>query len=426
LVFAVFVGVNLACGEPATPPKQAKPATGNRTPAKLVATSGKVAAGDWPWWRGPDYNGVSSETKWRDDWSEAGPKILWRGSVGTGFSSFAVEGDRAYTMGHADGNDTVFCFNAETGETIWTHTYPCKLVDNLHEGGPGATPTIDGAQVYTVSKEGHFFCLDAASGKVLWQHEFQPLFEVKMPAWGFSASPVILGNQVIVEGGSLAAFDKTSGELIWKTEPQRHGYGTPTCFEHDGTTWVAWLSNDNLTIVNAADGSEADRFPWETQFATTAGTPLVQGDQIFISTGYNRGCALFTFDGEKLTDQYDVRTMRNHMAASVPWNDVLFGFDGNSHNRSSVHLKCIDWATGEEKWKHRGLGCGTVLRAGDRLIVLSDEGLLVVAPCSEEGFEPTAEAQVLEGRCWSVPVLARGLLYCRNAAGDVVCVDLRN
>jgi hypothetical protein len=113
------------------------------------------------------------------------------------------------------------------------------------------------------------------------------------------------------------------------------------------------------------------------------------------------------------------------MATSVLWEGNLYGFDGNSHNRSSVFLKCIDFATGKEKWKYRGFGCGTLMIADGKLIVLSDEGELIVAPASPDGFEPLAKAQVLEGRCWTVPVLSRGRIYCRNSMGDLVCVDVR-
>jgi outer membrane protein assembly factor BamB len=396
-----------------------------KTREALKPAATKLAIGDWPWWRGPDRNGISRETKWSTDWPAGGPKQLWRVSIGTGFSSMAVVRDKLYTMGHSGGSDTVFCLDAERGNEIWKYSYPCKLVDNLHEGGPAATPTVDGDRLYTISKEGHLFCFDANTSDVIWKAEFQPLFGVRMPEWGFSASAVVLGEKLIVDAGRLVAFNKMTGEVIWKTEPQRPGYGTPTRFTHDGEALIAWIGNDALVVVRALDGSLVDQAPWQTDFATSACTPIVHEGAIFISTGYNRGCALFDLKGGRLAQRYENKAMRNHMAASVLWQGHLYGFDGNSHNASSVHLKCIEFATGKEKWKHRGLGCGTLMMAGERLIVLSDQGELVIAPVSAEGFGPIARAQVLEGRCWTVPVLSRGRLYCRDAAGDLVCVALR-
>jgi outer membrane protein assembly factor BamB len=401
-------------------PVVAQPVVAN---AKVEAV--KTLPGDWPQWRGPKADGISRDTNWTADWPTEGPRQVWKAAIGTGFSSMAVVGDKLYAMGHSGGNDTVFCLDAQTGKEAWKYSYPCKLVDNLHEGGPGATPTVDEDRVYTISKEGHLFCLNAASGDVKWKAEFQPLLEVKMPEWGFSGSVVVLGDTLIVDSGRLVAFNKLNGDVLWKTDRYRPGYGTPTLFQHDGEDLIAWLNNDALVIVRAKDGVEIDKSPWETQFVTTACTPIVHGNAIFISTGYNRGCAVYDLKDGKLEQRYEVRTMRNHMANCVLWDGHLYGVDGNSHAASSCHVKCIDFAMGTEKWRHRGLGCGTLLIAGDKLIVLSDSGELVVAPLSSEAFEPIAKAQVLEGRCWTVPVLARGLIYCRNAEGDLVCVDVR-
>ena len=409
----VCLAASLACAE-----KPVTKQTGN------PATS-QLAIHDWPCWRGADRNGISHEIHWSTDWPADGPKQLWKANVGTGFSSVAVVRDKLYTLGHTSGDDSVHCFDAETGEALWKYSYPCKLVDNLHEGGPGATPTLDGDRLYTVSKEGHLLCFDANTGDIKWQREFQPLFEVKMPEWGFSGSAVVLGDQLIVDAGCLAAFHKMTGDVIWKTALQRPGYGTPAPFQHEGETLIAYLSNDALVVAKAADGSIVDQTSWETDYATSACTPIIHEGAIFISTGYNRGCALYDLKNGKLAQRYESKTMRNHMAACILWQGNLYGFDGNSHNPSSVFLKCLDFGTGEEKWKHRGLGCGTLMMAGGKLIVLSDEGEMVVASASADGFEPIAKAQVIEGRCWTVPVLSRGRIYCRNSAGDLVCLDVR-
>src|SRR5262245_37320555 len=129
-------------------------------PAHSAAGDPGKAGRDWPHWRGPDYNGISTETDWLAEWPKDGLPFLWRANVGTGFSSLAVADGKTYTMGRDDQDDVVYCFDSLSGKELWTHHYPCKLVDNLHEGGPAATPTVDGPRVYTVSKEGHLFCLD--------------------------------------------------------------------------------------------------------------------------------------------------------------------------------------------------------------------------------------------------------------------------
>lgn len=101
----------------------------------------------------------------------------------------------------------------------------------------------------------------------------------------------------------------------------------------------------------------------------------------------------------------------------------MYGIDGDT--TSSAALKCLEFKTGQVKWAEAGVGSGALTAADNKLIVLRERGELIIAPASSEGFRPTARARVLGGTCWTVPVLANGRIYCRNAAGDLVCVDVR-
>jgi outer membrane protein assembly factor BamB len=395
--------------------------------AALVKDAKPVAGADWPRYLGPQGTGVSNETGWSAEFPEAGPKKLWSAKIGTGFCSIAIAGGKAYTMGHTDGNDTVFCFDAATGNEIWKHTYPCEIVDNLHEGGPAATPTVEGNRVYTCSKEGHVFALDATTGDVVWKAELQPLLEVEMPTWGFSSSPTIVGNAIYLDAGRAVALDKNSGEVLWKTETAfKAGYGSVTPFDHKGEKLVALLNNEFLLILRAKDGSEIARQAWETSFDTSACTPFVLGDTIFVSTGYGKGAGLFRLVEGKLELVYENKSMRNHMNNSIFHKGHLYGVDGQSNQSRTCKLVCMDYETGEVKWEERGLGCGALIIVDGKLIVLSDKGTLVIAPATPEGFKPTAKAEVLTGKCWTTPALSHGRIYARNAEGDLVCLDVSN
>jgi len=380
---------------------------------------------DWPVWRGPRGDGISREKDWKSTWPDAGPGQLWNQQIGIGFSSISVSSSRAFTMGWADGKDTVFCLDAAKGDVLWKHSYPCLLVDNLHEGGPAATPTVDGNRVYTVSKEGHLFCLDADKGTVVWSAELQKLLEVKMPEWGFSCSPLVRGELLLLEAGRTAAFDKRTGQLVWKTNLYRPGYGSAVAMQVAGEAAIAVLNNDCLLVVREKDGQEIAQTPWETQYVTTSTTPIPIGNTIFVSTGYRQGCALFELKGGKLEALYQNKNMANHMNNCVLFEGCLYGFSGNSHDRRRVDLVCLDAKSGEVKWKQGGLGCGSLMLADGRLIALSDEGSLVIAKATSESFQELGRAAILDGRCWTVPVLANGRIYARNAAGKLVCVDVR-
>ena len=144
---------------------------------------------------------------------------------------------------------------------------------------------------------------------------------------------------------------------------------------------------------------------------------------IFISSGYNKGCTLLKIDDDKVTEVYSNKYMRNQCNGSVLWKGHVYGFDGQVGGKGK--LACMDVKTGQVKWAQGGLGTGSLMLADGKLIVLGEEGTLAIAEASPEGYKELASAKVLTGKCWTAPVLANGRVYARNAAGDLVCVDLR-
>jgi outer membrane protein assembly factor BamB len=158
-------------------------------------------AADWPNWRGPNHNGISDETGWVATWPAEGPKILWRKSIGTGFASMAVSKGRLYAMGNIDNKDILHCFDAETGKLLWRRSYPQLKDPKNYEGGPNATPTVDGNRVYTFSKTGKFFCRDTRTGDVVWSKDLRREFGIfSMPAPG----ELLLTKQTVVSYGRTA------------------------------------------------------------------------------------------------------------------------------------------------------------------------------------------------------------------------------
>jgi len=386
--------------------------------------AGSVHAADWPRFLNSDVDGRSAESV-PTTWPASGPKTLWKTNVGKGFASIAVADGRAFTLGHRDGKETVYCFDAKTGKVIWSHRYDCPLLPNLHEGGPSATPTVDGDRVYTLSKNGDLYCFNVPDGKVLWKTDLKSDLSMKTPEWGFAASPLILGDAMILQAGHTVAYDKATGRIRWKSEHAKPAYGSAVSMQLQDGVGIVVLNTDGLAIYDATDGRTIATTPWQTRFSTNGTTPIVVGNEIFVSTGYGKGCGLFRFDGSSLQNVYTNNDMANHMANCVLIDGHLFGYNGNAHPRSTrVEVVCMEWSTGRVKWAERGLGCGTIIAAGKTLVLLSDVGELVLAPATSTGFKPTARAKVLGGKCWTPPALSNGRVYCRNAAGDVVCVQV--
>ncbi len=378
----------------------------------------QTPAADWPQWRGPEVNGISKETGWKAEWPAEGPKQLWKTKVGTGFSSFAIANGRVYTMGNADDTDTVFCLDAATGKEVWKHSYPQKLEAKNYEGGPNATPTVDGDRVYTCSKNAEIFCLDAAKGTVVWSKKLAEELGTKKPTWAYASSVLVEGDLLLVNVGSAGtALNKKDGKVVWTSGKEVANYSTPVPFNADGKRAIALFTKDHLAALLVADGQELWRYPWKTDYDINAADPIVSGNEVFISSGYNHGAALLRITGNKPEKVWENRNMRNHFNSCVLWQDHLYGVD-------EKELRCIVWKTGEVKWGDPKFGKGSLIIADGKIIGLGEKGELLIAEAKPEAYKPLARAQVLGGKCWTAPALANGRIYCRNAAGDVVCLDV--
>ena len=390
----------------------------------LLFVSQCVSAADWPMWMGPNLDGISHEQGWSTNWPEGGLKQVWTKQIGIGFSSVSIVENHLYTMGHEDGRETVWCLDARNGTEIWRQSYDAEKNSNLYEGGPGATPTVHGDHVFTLSIDGRLMCMNRKFGNVVWEKTLQDELDVELHEWGFNSSPFIHDDKVLVQGGRVAAFDVTSGKKIWQTKKHRAGYGAVRAFRNDGRLLLASLDCDGLRITKPSDGSEIGFTAWKSPFGTNSTTPIIVGSKLFISTGYNVGCGLFNLHDGELDEIYAHKKMRNHFNNCILHDGYLYGMDGNSNLGRVVTLTCMDYNTGEVQWKERGMGCGSLMIADNKLIILTEDGNLVAAKASPKEYSELARSKFLTGRCWTVPVLLNGHVYGRNAEGDLVCVEL--
>jgi outer membrane protein assembly factor BamB len=388
--------------------------------AAAGVVAGNLTAGDWPQWRGPDRNGISSE-KVSAVWPAEGPKVLWQASVGTGFSSLSVSQGRVYTMGNTNNQDTIWCFDTHTGKPLWHHTYAALLSPQWYEGGPGSTPTVDGGRVFTISKWGDVFCLNAATGAVLWQRDLRQ-DGVKPNRWGFAGSPLIQGKAVILNAGSAGlALDRETGRVVWSTGTNAAGYASPTCFDSSGAASVLIFAAKHLVALDPQTGRERWRQLWETSWDTNNTDPLTYGDHIFISS-FSRGCGLLSVQNGEPSLSYTNGLMHSHLSPGILMGEYLYAFNGEA--KQETDLRCFHVPTGEVKWSRKDPAFGSLIMADGKLIVLSDKGELLLADASTSAFTPLARAKVLSGVCWTPPALADGLLYVRNAKGDLRCLAL--
>ncbi|MFH1706709.1 MAG: PQQ-binding-like beta-propeller repeat protein [Planctomycetota bacterium] len=373
---------------------------------------------DWSCWRGPDHNGISAEKGWRSGWSAGSePKILWKKELGGGYSGVSVADGRAYTMGNDGTQDTVWCFDAETGAEIWKHSYACGT--DRDYPGPRATPTVDDKVVYTFSRKGDLNALDAVSGRVLWQKNPAKEQSAQSPNWDYAGSVYVSGELLFVNVGTAGtALNKHTGAIAWKTGSGKAGYATPVEVVLDGVPALLLFSGKALCGVDLKSGKTLWNHPWETNYDVNAADPIFHDGKVFISTGYKHGSALLAVTARDAAKVYETKAMQNHFNSCVLLDGYLYGFDEST-------LKCIEFASGAEKWSERGLGKASLVIADGKLIVLSEDGRLVIANAVPTGFVKLGEVAILTKTCWTPPILANGRIYARNNTGSMVCVDMK-
>lgn len=381
---------------------------------------------DWPCWRGPNHDGISAEKGFTTKWESPPPK-LWTRDIGAAFSGLACVGDKVFTCGTANKQQVLFCLNADTGEVVWQTPIEKEYPEKSGGDGTRATPTVDEGRVYVVGALGKLLCCDAQTGKEIWSQQFSAV-----PQWGYSGSVLIEGNLAIVPAGGdrapLLALDKLTGKQVWECGQGAPGYSTPYPFTLDGHRFIICMNAKEAVIADAQTGKQAWSTPWVTDWDVNAVTPVFHDGLLFLSSGYKTGSAVF-----KLTNAADKLTgERVWPPASEKENasKIILGkfqsavlHEGHLYVSDEKALKCVDFATGKEKWSQRGISNGTVILADGNLVVFTEDGELQIAKLSPEKYEPTTKVELLTGRCWTIPTLYKGRIYVRNLK-QVACYKL--
>jgi outer membrane protein assembly factor BamB len=392
--------------------------------AHLQPTAAPTVDLDWPAWRGPRRDGVVQTPHPITPWPAGGPKVLWEEPAGSGYSAPVIAGSRLYLFYQDGDNETLVCRDAATGKQHWTMPDRCRYV-NGYGNGPRSTPSVVDGKVYCVGGTGRLRCLNSETGKELWAHDLLQEFQAPNIQWGVSFSPLVEGDLLFTmpggpDGGSLAAFDRRDGRLVWKSQSDPAGYSSPVAATLAGVRQILFLTGTRLVSVAPTTGELLWSFSWPTDFQCNAATPIAVGDYVFISSNYGKGCALLkiTATGGHLSiaSVYETRYMRNHFSSSVLIGDYLYGFD-------DANLTCLELRTGEARWRERGFNKGSVLGVGDQLLVLGEDGKLALAKATPDGWQRLASARPLSSKCWTVPVLAGGRLYLRDES-KLLCLAL--
>ncbi|MEM7350421.1 MAG: PQQ-binding-like beta-propeller repeat protein [Acidobacteriota bacterium] len=388
--------------------------------------AGDSATDDWPGFRGPNRDGISTETGLLTAWPDGGPQQLWKVSVGGGFSGLTAASGKLFTLFSHGGRELVAALDAGSGKVLWRYDLDQERRDRFGNG-PRSTPTVEGGMVYAVSALGQLVALKADKGEKVWGHDLRRTFGARIPEWGVSASPVVEGDLLLFDvggkpGHSIVAFDKRTGEVAWSAETDIPGYALPISFSVGGVRQTVFFTGSNVVAVDPASGKTLWKKAWKTAYDVNAAAPLfIAPDKLFVSSGYDTGATLFRIAAAggkaSATEVWKTRGMKNQFSSSIYHNGYIYGFDNKN-------FKCIDAATGEDKWRKGGLGHGSLFYADGHLVVLSEGGELLLVKATPKAYTEVASSQVAEGKHWTVPTLYDGKLYVRNEQ-DLYCLKLK-
>ena len=382
-----------------------------------TATIARSSPEQWPQWRGPSRDGVSTETGLLREWPEAGPPLAWQvNGAGAGYSSFAVADGRLYTLGARQRTEYVVAFDATSGEKLW-EVANGERFNNDKGDGPRSTPTIDDGRVYVFGSSGDLTVLDAATGEVFWTHNLLEEFGGRNIQWGLSESPLVLSDRILVAPGgrdaAIVALRKSDGSLIWSSQDDEPGYSSALLHPVGDVQQAIWFTASRAVGIDVSDGRLLWSYDRVANNVANIATPIARGNRVFLSSDYGTGAALLELaaNGSEVSasEVYFTRDMRNHHASSVLVGDYLYGF-------SSSILTAMRFETGEVAWRDRSVGKGSLVYADERLYLFSEDGEVGLAEANPQRYIEHGRFELQTGNAptWSHPVVADGKLFLRD------------
>lgn len=383
----------------------------------LLSLSAQIAAqagGNWPQWRGPNRDGISTETGLLKQWPTAGPSLVWKTTgAGAGYSSLAIANGRIYTMGLRGDREHVIAFDVATGKRAWATPHGGAYRDSRGDG-PRGTPTIDGDRLYALGGNGDLSSMDVQSGRVIWSMNILQKFGGENIKWGISESPLVIGEKVLVNpggpGASVIALNKKDGSLIWKSQSDQAGYSSGMPLKINNTTQVVFFTDSRAIGLDLSSG----KFLWEYSRASNkvanVATPVVRGNRVFVSSDYGTGAGLVEVGADgSAKEVYFTKKMKNHHSTSILIGEYLYGF-------SSGILTAMRFDTGEVAWEDRSVGKGSLVYADGNLYAFSEKGVVGLVEASPSGYREKGRFELEQGSLptWTHPVVAGGRLYLRD------------
>ena len=442
-----------------------------RTAPALLVAALTLAASDWPRFLGPNGDGTSPETGLVDRIPSTGLPVVFDLQVGTGYAGPSIRGGKLALFHRLENTEVLQVLDAASGKPVWRHAYPTAYRDPYgYNNGPRSAPLLTTNRVYTFGAEGKLTCLDLATGAELWQRDTAHDFEVPEAFFGVGTTPILEGGRLIVMVGGqpnsgVVAFDPETGKTLWESVGEKNwqgqpmlgwagdrkvdwrrwekqaSYSTPVAATVGGKRLVLCLMRQGVVALDPQDGAvQFSRwFRARVDESVNAANPVVQGDDVLISSAYYRsGSVLFHVEpgATHFTERWQGLGLEMHWSTPVLVGGFLYGFSGR--NEPDALLRCAEFATGkvmwerEERWPAHSatqpavFGRGSFVFAEGKLFAIGEGGLLGLFRPNPLRCEEMGRWQVpsLHHPCWAAPVISEGRLYLR-CEDRLVALDLR-
>jgi outer membrane protein assembly factor BamB len=409
--------------------KPAKPAG-----KALAATPPPAPAVAWTQWGGPRRNFQTEATGLKDAWPTSGPRVVWKRALGEGYSAPVVEGGALFTMYGKRGEEVVLAANAETGQALWEHPSPMSFVSDAGAemgNGPYASPLIVGDRLFTAGVAGKLQCFDKRTGKLLWTQELWTAHQGSRLMYGYASSPIAFRDLVIVPvggpGKSIMAFRQTDGSVAWAKNDFGNVYSSPILIDVGGLEQLAILMDGAMLAVNPHNGDLQWQVPFRANYSIAIATPIFgPGDNLlFVSSEYDGGAKMIELQRDglktKATELWSNIRLRLHHGNAMRVGDAIYFSSGGKG--SQAILSAVEARSGKILWQERSIEKATFVWADGKLITLDQDGNLMIAHPSPQGFKIAAKAPLLTHLSWTPPVLVGSRLYLRDRR-SMMAVDL--
>jgi len=383
-----------------------------------------LKAEDWAQWRGMDRLGIWTESGILESFPDDGLQVKWRAPVRSGFSGPSVSDGRVFLLDWQedplsrtmDGTERIVAFDEQTGELLWAHEWETtyRMLMASYAVGPRSTPTVDGGRVYAVGSTGRLFCLAVETGDVIWTKDYIEEYDTSVPTWGIASSPLVDGDKLItVVGGEpdalVVAFDKQSGEELWRAVEVvgEMGYGQPVIYEAGGVRQLIVWHAAALVSLDPETGEIYWEQEWEVGAGMSVTTPVKSGDYLLVSQFYNgsmmmrlnqdRPAATMLWKGSSRSEMpTDTQGLHSLITTPLIIGDYIYGVG------SYGELRGLDATTGERLWMSDQMtaqarwGAAFLVKHGDRYFVNNDDGFLMIAQFTPEGYVELDRTKLIE------------------------------